>query len=370
MTVWDDRAADGLGPLDGDARADVCVVGLGVAGLTAAATVAAHGRSVVGVEAGAVGAGASGRNGGFLLAGLADFHHVAAETLGPEAATAWYRVTLGELDRAESLAPGAVRRTGSVRIAVDDDELDDCSRQLEAMRRDGLPVEPYDGPSGVGLRFPHDAAAHPLNRLRALARHAAEAGARLHDHTAASVIAGDRVETGTGTIACGHTIVCVDGGLDRVLTEAAALGVRTARAQMLATGPEPRRVAEEPVYARWGYDYWQQLPDGRVALGGGRDLGGDAEWTDEQRTTPAVQGALDRLLRGRLRVEAPVTHRWDGLTAFGPGPLPVLADVRPGVTAVGGYRGTGAVLAALYGRAAAERAVTGQSSLDALLGST
>jgi gamma-glutamylputrescine oxidase len=143
--------------------------------------------------------------------------------------------------------------------------------------------------------------------------------------------------------------------------------VRTPRAQMLATVPVGDVVATQPVYARWGYDYWQQLPDGRVVLGGCRDRGGQAEWTAEAATTPAVQDELERLLRGRLGVSAPVTHRWAGTIAFGSGPLPVLEEVRPGVLAVGAYRGTGNLVGVLFGRAAAQLAATGRSGLEDVL---
>jgi gamma-glutamylputrescine oxidase len=362
--LWTVPGWEPLPPLTGEAHADACVIGLGAAGLTAARTLAELGRSVVAIDAVAVAAGASGRNGGFLLAGLADFHHDATAALGRERATALYRATLTELDQAEALAPEAVRRTGSVRLAWDTDEERDCAAQLEAMRRDGLPAEPYEGPEGVGLRFPMDGAIQPVLRTRALARHALDAGVRLHERTPAVRLAGDHVETPQGRIVCDHTVVCVDGGLERLLPELADRGVRTARAQMLGTAPVTRPVARQPVYARWGYDYWQQLPDGNIALGGCRDVGGAAEWTAEPLPSGAVQGELERLLRERLRVDEPVTHRWAGIIAFGAGPLPLLDEVRPGIVAVGAYRGTGNVLGALYGRAAAQLAVTGRTGLE------
>jgi len=46
---------------------------------------------VIGIDSEDVGAGASGRNGGFLLAGLADFYHEAVETLGREFVSSFYK---------------------------------------------------------------------------------------------------------------------------------------------------------------------------------------------------------------------------------------------------------------------------------------
>ncbi len=161
--------------------------------------------------------------------------------------------------------------------------------------------------------------------------------------------------TPSARVECERVVVAVDGGLERVMPELAGR-VRTARAQMLATAPTTEVRLRCPVYARWGLDYWQQLPDGRVALGGCRDRGGDAEWTLDATPSDAVQHELDGLLRDRLQVSAAVTHRWAGLIAFTPDKLPVLEEVRPGVVAAGAYSGTGNVVGAICGRAAVARA--------------
>lgn len=362
--VWDDEPWPGPAPLEGDSVADVCVVGLGATGLTLTRELARAGRQVVGIDAGAVGAGAAGRNAGFLLAGLASFHHDAVQALGRETATRWYLDTLAEIDRIEAETPSVLRRTGSVRLAVAPDEEGDCAAQLAAMRADGLPVEPYEGPEGRGLLFPRDAVVQPLARCRALARQALTAGARLHERTAALEAAPGRVVTSRGAVRCATVVVAVDGRLEQLLPELAGR-VRTARAQMLATAPAPDVRIPRPVYARHGWDYWRQLPDGRVVLGGGRDVGGEAEWTTEALPTPTVQGYLDTLLRERLGVRAAVTHRWAGAIAFTPDRLPVDEEVRPGVFALGAYSGTGNVIGSLLARRLAARltgaAATGRS---------
>jgi glycine/D-amino acid oxidase-like deaminating enzyme len=121
---------------------------------------------------------------------------------------------------------------------------------------------------------------------------------------------------------------------------------------MLATAPvEPGRIPC-PVYDNWGYEYWQQLPDGRVALGGGRGVYGAGEWGLEAEPGDAVQAWLDRLLRERVGVAAPVTHRWAGVIAYTEDRLPVFSEVRPGVIAVGAHSGHGNVLGSAAGRAA------------------
>ena len=58
-----------------------------------------------------------------------------------------------------------------------------------------------------------------------------------------------------------------------------------------------------------------------------------------------------------------MTHRWAGTVAFTDSHVPIAAEVRPGVMAIGAYSGTGNVLGALYGRAAADWCVTGTLDL-------
>ena len=368
VSLWADGHRLDLPTLAGEVTADVCVVGLGGSGLAAVLELVRLGRRVVAVEAGGVAGGAAGRNGGFLLAGLADFHHDAVARHGRERATRLYRLTLAELDRIAAETPEAVRRVGSVRLATSPEEVEDCRAQLAAMRADGLAAEWYEGPDGVGLRIPTDGAFQPVTRAHALARRALDGGARLFGRSAAVSLAGDTVTTPEGRVRCRATVVAVDGGLDRLLPELAGR-VRTARLQMLATAPTREVRIPCPVYARWGYDYWQQDAAGRVALGGCRDLAMDDEWTHDATPTPAVQGALDRALRERVGVrEAAVTHRWAASVGYTDDGLPVLAAARPGVWAAGGYSGTGNVVGALCGRAAARRALGLADEMAALLG--
>ncbi|HEU4561691.1 MAG TPA: FAD-dependent oxidoreductase, partial [Longimicrobium sp.] len=173
LPVWDDGGWVGLPRLAGDVTADVCVVGLGGSGLSAVGELRRLGASVVGVDAVVVAGGAAGRNGGFLLAGASKFYHDAVAAYGRERALGIYRLTMAEMDRIAAETPEAVRRVGSLRIAVDDGEMEDCRAQLAAMQADGLPVEWYEGPEGTGLLMRGDGGFNPLHRCRILAaRHA------------------------------------------------------------------------------------------------------------------------------------------------------------------------------------------------------
>ena len=352
--------------LHGDAHADVCVIGLGGSGLACVEELLRLGRSVVGIDASSIGGRAAGRNGGFLLGGMARFHHDARLVLGRERARELYRLTLAEIDRLVADLPGVVRQTGSVRLAASDAEREDCDAQLAAMVEDGLPVERWVGHDGDGLFFPRDASFHPLGRCLAVARHVEAQGATLFEHSPALAIAGDLVETPHGRVRCEGVIVAVDGSLERVLPELGTR-VRTARLQMIGTAPLEAVRFPRPVYARWGLDYWQQVPDRRVMLGGRRDAGGEGEWTTEALPSDAVQRELERMLREDLGIDAAITHRWAAGVAYTDDALPVLEEVRPGVWATGAYSGTGNVVGSLCGRAAARLACGERSEVVEVL---
>jgi glycine/D-amino acid oxidase-like deaminating enzyme len=364
--VWETRAARDLPELTNDAAADVCVVGLGGSGLACVHALLAAGHSVVGVDAVTVAGAAAGRNGGFLLGGLAMFHHDAADRLGRTVATEIYEETLKQIARMAAETPAAVRCTGSLRIALSPAEAEDCSRQYSAMRLDGLPAERYEGSEGAGLFFPRDAAFHPALRCWMLATQAVDRGARLFVRSPVLAIEQGCVVTPSGRVTAQSIVVAVDGRIETILPELAPR-VRTARLQMLATAPVPGLQLPYPVYARWGSDYWQQLPDGRVVLGGFRDAGGAAEWTTSGRISEPVQAALTAFLRDRLRVTEAVTHRWAANVGYTHNGMPILEEVRPDVWAIGAYSGTGNVLGALCGRAVAEKISCGASRIADLL---
>jgi glycine/D-amino acid oxidase-like deaminating enzyme len=349
--VWEDGKWRNLPSLEGDLEAEVCVVGLGGSGLAAVLELLRLGRKVVGIDARRVAAGAAGRNGGFLLAGTTRFYHQSVAEHGRDFAKNIYQATLEQISRMMAETPQAIRRVGSLRIAASEDELPDCTTHLQALRADGFAAEPYDGPEGQGLLIPGDAAFNPLLRCRLLAQQALEAGARLFEDRPALQISGQEVQTPRGHVHCQRVLVAVDGRLEQVLPELKGR-VRTARLQMLATAPVKARFAR-PVYRRWGYDYWQQLPDGRIALGGMRDAGGETEWTTLDEPSENVQLRLEQLLR-QLGIQSPITHRWAASVAYTPTGLPVAQETRPGVWAIGAYSATGNVLGALLGQQVAQ----------------
>ncbi|WP_375499847.1 NAD(P)/FAD-dependent oxidoreductase [uncultured Jatrophihabitans sp.] len=370
---WDAAAVvaqwPGLPPLAGDTSADACVVGLGASGLAAVEALCGRGLSVVGVDAGRVAAGAAGRNGGFLLGGPEPPLHDAVAAWGPTAVEL-YRETLAEIDTLEAtLPPGVLRRTGSLRLAglpgpaVDDveeaareREAVDCAAHAAALREHGIAVETYDGDLGCGIFLPDDAAVNPAVRALSIAARL-EHRAALHEHTPVLRVEAGTVTTTRGVVRAPVIIVAVDGRLDQLLPQLAGR-VRTARLQMLATAPTAPRL-DCPVYGRWGYDYAQQGADGRLYVGGGRDLFADAEWTHATDPTPQVQEWIERVAARMAGGPVAVQDRWAASVGFTDDARALCVRVDDGVVAIGGYSGTGNLVGPVAARAAVAYATDG-----------
>lgn len=357
--VWG-RVAAALPALQGRVHADVCVVGLGGSGLSAVREARRLGLSVVGLEGVRVASGAAGRNGGFLLAGAAHFHHETRRRHDVALARRLYRLTedhIAWMDAAES----SVRKVGSVRIASDAEEERDIEEHLAALHLDGFEASRYEGPEGAGLCIPGDCVFDPVAWCSKQAASARAEGARLFEHSRATHVDRGLVATARGEVACRWVVVAIDADLGALLPELAS-SVTTWRLQMLATEAVPP-VTQRAVYRRYGYDYYQQLPDGRLALGGGRDVGGVAERDTALATSTVVQDYLERLSREVTGTEPTIAHRWSGRVGYTDDGLPVADETRDGVFVVGGYSGTGNAIGMICGREAVSRFAGGPTPL-------
>jgi len=381
--VWAEAAPAPRPPLAADAEAEAAVVGAGIGGLATAWHLAERGIAARVVEARTVAAGASGRNGGFLIAGAAPMYNDARRRFGPDLARRIQRATLDaqeEIYAAASVvgAASAFRRVGMLRLAVDEREAEHVREHAAALAEDGFPgrvveegelPEVLRRPGRLGLATDHDAAMQPVRWLGALARALEARGVAIHEGTSVAAprpLAGgghELVTAGGPVLRAGVVVVACDGALG---TLAPSMGgrVRSRRLHMVATAPLGWEHVARPVYARYGHEYHQQLPDGRIALGGFSDLDGESSYTTQATGSRRVFARLGAYLAEELGVDAPVTHRWVGLVGYTADERPVAGPVPgvPGLYALGGYCGTGNVCAWLAGRIVAELVAGGRSA--------
>jgi glycine/D-amino acid oxidase-like deaminating enzyme len=342
-----------------EGRADVAIVGAGVTGCSAALKLAEAGLRVRVYDQRRVAEGASGRNGGFALRGAAGRYDVARETYGVDETREIWHWTERELDVMAGLGGDALRRPGSLRLAADEEEREDIRAEHDAMREDGVAVEWVDDlPDHLkafhgALFHPGDGAIQPARFVRRLAAQAADAGVEIREHEQV-----DDVEA----LDADQVIVATDGYGHGLVSELAD-AIWPTRGQVVVSAPLGETLYEMPHYARQGFDYWQQLPDGRLLLGGFRDVSIMDELTDVEETTPTIQASLEKFMAELIGEPPRISHRWAGIFGLTQDMLPLVGRIpgRESVWVASGYSGHGNVLGFACGALVAD-AILGDTS--------
>jgi gamma-glutamylputrescine oxidase len=357
-SFWLEEPAEHRPAASVEGRADVAIVGGGITGCSCALALAEAGLRVRLFEAREIAGGASGRNGGFALRGGAAPYPVLAESIGPDATAELWQWTESELEQLAVVAGDSFRPTGSLRLAADDEERDELREEYDALREAGFAAEWRENLVGpldrypAALFHPPDGVLQPARLVRRIAERAAEAGVEIREH----MRVGSPDETGADTV-----VVATDGYPSGLLGEIEGLVVPT-RGQVIATEPIEELLFEIPHYGRHGFDYWHQRLDGRIVAGGFRDVSLDAEFTDEEVTTPVVQQALERFVEEHVGRPLRIDYRWAGIFGMVFDFLPVVGRVpgAEGLWIAGGYSGHGNVLGFACGRLVAG-AILGES---------
>lgn len=348
--------------LAGELRAEVAIVGGGVTGAAAARLL---GPRAVLVERGAVGSGASGRNAGFLLAGGAQAYSMTARSFGREEAKRRRRFAVDNLrlvrERIEEDGIDcAYARNGSFTLAMSENEADALAKSATLLAQDGFKAEWVEDvgrrfPAGVraALFNPDDAELDPARFVRGLAAAAERAGARVFESTPVLRVdatpSSVALTTPAGRLQADRLLLATNAWSGKVWTPLED-AIVPARAQMFATAPVRRGLIPAPCYADFGFEYFRQLPDGRVLAGGGRRAALTAEQTFEEAPSAPVQSAIERFFYSVYpeAAAAPVTHRWAGIMGFTADEWPLIGPcpgAPPSVLISAGYHGHGLGLA-------------------------
>ncbi len=355
--------------LDGSTKADVCIVGGGYAGLSAALHLAEAGLDVVLLEANRIGWGASGRNGGQL-------------GYGPRADIGKYERTVGK-DDARKVWDIAAEANRLVRDLIDRHAIDcdwtpgyveaawkpahagELSAHLDHLRevyghpgltplsreelREIIPTERYHG----GFIDREAGHLHPLRLALGLGRAAAAAGARIHERSPATSIADGRVETATGTVEADWVIAAMNGYIDGLVPRAAR---RTLPLNnfIVATEPLGDRLGEfirQPVAVcdtKYVLNYWRPTPDDRILWGGGESYGMRFPASIEATVRRQIATVFPKLAK------VPVTHAWGGTLAITATRMPAFQRLGPRTLSISGWSGSGIHMGTMGGKIAAE----------------
>lgn len=148
---------------------------------------------------------------------------------------------------------------------------------------------------------------------------------------------------GSERIEADRVVIATNGYLRQLLPQADVL---PARGQVLLTSPIPGLRLKGTFHADEGYYYFRDMA-GRVLLGGGRHLDKAGETTWEDSTTPAIQSALEDLLRSTIIPGHAFTieRRWSGVMGFrSQGKSPLLERQGERVVVAAGLNGMGVAI--------------------------
>lgn len=364
-------------PLDGDTRTDVCVIGAGFTGLSAALELARRGYSVVVLEAHRAGFGASGRNGGQVASGYNKSQRWLEGRVGDNAARALWDMAEAAKEQvrrhAQEFAPEARYTPGVAHGAYSAVEAHEIrqevehlatkygyrgARALDAREMQALvKTKRYKG----GVIDRGAGHIHPLRFVLGLARAAEAAGARICEMTEARRLEDEspcRVATPNGTVKADHVILAGNGYLPDLAGQVAAR-VMPINSFIAATEPleDPTTVLAEDIAvadSKFVVNYYRFSEDNRFLFGGREayTLG-----FPKDIASPLVRRmiALFPQLEG-IRI----AHVWGGSLGITMTRLPMVARVGKNVMNASGFSGHGVALSGFAGTVMAE-AVAGQA---------
>ena len=373
-------------PLEGNVGADICIVGGGFTGLSAALRLAERGLGVVLLEGGPLGWGASGRNGGQVHVGMRREQDWLEQEVGREDAAHLWRIALdarSDLDRlimehaidcdfrtgylhADHKAryvPHTRRAVALLRDRYDYPHIRFVDR--EEMR--GLVASAnYHGGSLDSL----GGQLHPLNLALGIAGAADRAGTRLHAHSHVTGVqrtgAGWRVETGRGAVIADRVLLAC-GGYLRGLQPAVEARVMPINNYVAVTAPLGRARAEATIGdglavsdSRFVVYYYRMTPDHRLLFGGGESY----SWRFPADIAGFVRPHMARIFPQLADVA--IDYAWGGTLSITAKRMPFVRQVQPGLYNVSGFSGLGVVLAPYFGRIIGDAMAGGHADFDRL----
>jgi len=373
--------------LSKDIHVDAVVIGGGICGISTAYALEAQGLQVAVLEARTIASGATGRNAGFILQGTAERYNRAIEIMGHEKAKTVHSWSVRNHEMmADVIQKHNIscdyQQLGSLQLAGSEKEEEELIASALALQEDGfdavirsekeMPSEYIQAGFRMGVYLPKDGELQPAKFVRGVAKTLQKT--QIFEHSSALSIEDDNngvlVHTKDGTIRAEIAFACTNAYTKNLFPQLQNW-IDPVRGQMLTTAPLPR-LFPYPIYADHGYDYWRQDREGRIILGGWRNLDPNAEVGFEETLHEGIQDNMTRFLKMFPGLEAlDVTHRWSGIMGFSKDGLPILGSI-PSYQATliaAGFTGHGFGFAWLAGAAIAELALEGEHPFCSLLSS-
>ena len=373
--------------LKGAERADVCVIGAGFTGLSAAINLAERGMSVVVLEADRVGFGASGRNGGMIGSGQRrDVLEIEARYGLERSQELWQLAELGKLEIRSRIAQhgidcdlqkGQVIGVHSKRYLGSSNELADALAaryaypDCHALDKEGVQSMVATEDFVEGLYDADAMALHPLNYCLGLAAAAREAGVRIYERTRVTRYSRSdpaTVSTAEGSVSASFVVLACNGYLGSLERRVAGM-IMPINNFVIATEPLNEQRASMLIGGRFGVhdtrfvvNYFRLTDDGRLLFGGGenyrrgfpKDIAGFVR-PNMLKTFPQLD-------------DVPIDYAWGGTLSITLRRMPHFGRLEPNLYFAHGYSGHGISIANLAGKLMAE-AIGGQAERFDLMAS-
>jgi len=363
--------------LKGEFRADIGVLGGGIAGCSSALHLAKRGYRVALLEARFVGYGASGRGGGQTIFGLAASQKTLVAQVGATDARRLFDLSVEALDLTQSLIRehgiDCDYRPNHVHVATKPRHLDELEQWIHELHHEygygsarllnraelqsHVRSDRYLG----GIIDPRSGHLHPLKYTQGLARAAEAAGVRIFENTQALGYQDGRdvvVRTAHGSVRCRHLVLCGNAYLGAV-APVLARRILSVGTYMIATQPlDPARARELlPSNAaiadiNWILDYFRLSADHRLLFGGRVSYSA----LQPPRLAESMRRRMVRIFPQTADLE--VQYTWGGFLDISRSRAPDFGRLAPNVFYLQGFSGHGMALTALAGKLVAE-AVTG-----------
>jgi gamma-glutamylputrescine oxidase len=369
--------------LKGEVSADVCVIGAGYTGLSAALELANAGFKVVVLEAERIGYGASGRNGGQVCTGFSSGQQKIVSQLGRDDARKCF--ALAEESKAllkERIAShnidcdltwGYMHVVPKPHLVA---ELREWRDEYEGLGVSGLSIlEKPELEKKLGSTIYHGALResgaghlHPLNYCLGLARAAVKAGVTIHEHTRVN-----QVETGSspsattahGKVVAKFMVIAGNAYLGRTVKNLYGR-VMPVASYIIATEPLGEAVAksliadnEAVANTNFIVDYYRRSKDHRMLFGGRASYSTFEPPSLATYMRPRMTHVFPQLK------DVKIDYAWGGYIAITSNRIPDCGRLSPTVYYAHGYSGQGVALAGLYGKLMAEaiRGIAGRFDL-------
>lgn len=360
--------------LAGAVDCDVCVVGGGIAGCSAALHLAERGYRVVLLEAHSIGWGASGRSGAQALYGVAAGHSKVARLIGERDARLVWDVTVEGL----ALIRELIRkhgidcdwRDGHMQVAMKARHDAEIREEIETLHshldyqsvrymprdevRSVIPSERYIS----ALYDPNCGHLHPLNYTLGLAAAAKRHGAQVFEHSEATSWHGGAptavVRTSKGEVRAKHVVFCGNVYLGQTAPDLVSK-IMAVSTYIVAT----ERLGEERaaslvknnagvVDSNWVVDYFRRSADHRLLFGGRANYSGLSQFDGAEATRERMVSVFPQLS------DVKIEYAWGGAVDITLNRAPDFGRLAPNVFYLQGFSGHGLTLTGIAGKLVAE----------------